>query len=86
MLLTELNQALKLHKKGTGIAISIPVGAIQGWLYKLPVSVPDNAIIEKSEKEVEQEIIFIVVPKEDRFEVMSAITKEPIISDLVHIS
>ena len=35
MLLAEMNQALQLHKKGTGIAISIPVGGMQGWLYKL---------------------------------------------------
>ena len=35
MLLAEMNQALQLHKKGTGIAISVPVGGMQGWLYKL---------------------------------------------------
>ncbi len=35
MLLAEMNQALQLHKKGTGIAISIPLNGAQGWLYKL---------------------------------------------------
>lgn len=35
MLLAEMNQALQLHKKGTGIAISIPMNGMQGWLYKL---------------------------------------------------
>ncbi len=51
MLLAELNQALKLHKKGTGIAVSIPVSGMQGWLFKLLTSVPDNTVIEESEKE-----------------------------------
>ena len=35
MLLAEMNQALQLHKKGTGIAISIPLNGAQGWLYKV---------------------------------------------------
>lgn len=35
LLLAEMNQALKLHKKGTGIAVSIPINGLQGWLYKL---------------------------------------------------
>lgn len=35
LLLAELNQALGLHKRGTGIAVSIPLGSLQGWMYKL---------------------------------------------------
>lgn len=35
MLLAEMNQALQLHKRGTGIAVSIPLSGIQGWLYKV---------------------------------------------------
>lgn len=35
MLLAELNQALGLHRRGTGIAVSIPLGGLQGWMYKL---------------------------------------------------
>lgn len=35
LLLAEMNQALLLHKKGTGIALGIPVSGMQGWLYKL---------------------------------------------------
>lgn len=54
MLLAELNQALKLHKKGTGIAISIPITSMQGRLYKLLASVPDNTSVEESEKEVKK--------------------------------
>ena len=54
MLLAELNQALGLHKRGSGIAISIPITGMQGWLYKLLSSVPDNSIIEESEKEVKK--------------------------------
>ena len=38
MLLAEMNQALQLHKRGTGIAVSIPLSGIQGWLYKVLVS------------------------------------------------
>lgn len=37
LLLAEMNQALQLHKKGTGIAVCIPLNALQGWLYKLLV-------------------------------------------------
>lgn len=35
LLLAEMKQALGLHKRGTGIAVSIPLGSLQGWLYKL---------------------------------------------------
>ena len=35
ILLAEMNQALSLHKKGTGIAVSIPMNGMQGFLYKL---------------------------------------------------
>lgn len=35
MLLAELNQALGLHRRGTGIAVSVPLGSLQGWMYKL---------------------------------------------------
>lgn len=33
--LTDMNHALQLHKRGTGIAVSIPMNGMQGWLYKL---------------------------------------------------
>lgn len=52
MLLAEMNQALQLHKKGTGIAISIPLSGVQGWLYKL-LSTTDP---EQSELELEHEV------------------------------
>lgn len=51
-LLAELNQALQLHKKGTGIAISIPINALQGWLYKLLTASANDQIQDYSEKEV----------------------------------
>lgn len=35
MLLAEMKQALGLQKRGTGIAVSIPLGSLQGWMYKL---------------------------------------------------
>ena len=52
MLLAEMNQALQLHKKGTGIAISIPLSGAQGWLYKL-LSTTDP---EQSELGLEHEV------------------------------
>ena len=52
MLLAEMNQALQLHKKGTGIAISIPLSGVQGWLYKL-LSTTDP---EQSELGLEHEV------------------------------
>ena len=52
MLLAEMNQALQLHKKGTGIAISIPLSGVQGWLYKL-LSTTDP---EQSELGFEHEV------------------------------
>lgn len=52
MLLAEMNQALQLHKKGTGIAISIPLNGAQGWLYKL-LSTTDP---EQSELGLEHEV------------------------------
>ena len=52
MVLAELNQALQLHKKGTGIAVSIPVNALQGWMYKLLTS----NIQEQAEVEFEKEV------------------------------
>lgn len=143
LLLAEMNQALQLHKKGTGIAVSIPVSGLQGWLYKLLNSNVQEQIQETIEKEVkkmsetithamilvtinqgysddvmytaraagatggtilkglrcnpaevskhfglpiqeEQEIIAIVVPKEKRTEVMSAISKDHGISTPAH--
>ena len=52
MILAEMNQALKLHKKGTGIAVSIPVGSLQGWLYKL-LNVAEQSM---GEQETENEV------------------------------
>ncbi len=52
LLLAEMNQALQLHKKGTGIAISIPLNGMQGWLYKLI----NNADSEQTETELENEV------------------------------
>lgn len=52
MLLAEMNQALQLHKKGTGIAISIPLNGMQGWLYKLI----NTAESEQTETELENEV------------------------------
>lgn len=49
LLLREMNQALQLHKKGTGIAISIPVSGLQGFLYKLL----DSQLTEQNRKELE---------------------------------
>lgn len=52
MLLAEMNQALQLHKKGTGIAISVPVGGMQGWLYKLLEADKTDPAIEDPEREI----------------------------------
>lgn len=52
MLLAEMNQALQLHKRGTGIAVSIPISGVQGWLYKL-LRLSD---MEQSEPESEKEV------------------------------
>ena len=135
ILLAEMNQALSLHKKGTGIAVSIPINGVQGWLYKVLETGIEQEEQEETEKEVkkmsetithamilvtinqgysdsvmntaraagatggtvlkglrcspgksamifgitiqeEQEIIAIVVPKEKKMTVMSAISKE----------
>lgn len=54
MLLAEMNQALKLHKKGTGIAVSIPVDGLQGWLYKLLNTNAQEQFQESLEKEVKK--------------------------------
>lgn len=54
MLLAEMNQALGLHKKGTGIAVSIPVGSMQGWLYKLLHAAEENAEDQEAENEVKK--------------------------------
>lgn len=51
MLLAEMNQALQLHKKGTGIAVSIPLGGMQGWLYKLLGSTAEESALEDLKKE-----------------------------------
>lgn len=133
-LLSEMNHALQLHRRGTGIAVSIPVNGLQGWLYKLLNVNIQERILEESEREVqkmsetithamilvtvsqgysddvmytarnagatggtilkglkcspeevatrfgiplqeEQDILMIVVPKEKRTEIMSAISK-----------
>ena len=52
MLLAEMNQALRLHKRGTGIAVSIPLSGIQGWLYK----VLGSGSLDSSEPEIEKEV------------------------------
>lgn len=52
ILLAEMNQALKLHKRGTGIAISIPMTGMQGWLYKLL----DSQTVENDEEDVERDV------------------------------
>lgn len=52
LLLAEMNQALRLHKKGTGIAVSIPVNGLQGYLYKLL----DGSNLEGIEEQIEKEV------------------------------
>lgn len=143
LLLAEMNQALQLHKKGTGIALSIPIGGMQGWLYKLLVSDTSELVDDNSGKETikmnetithamilvtinqgysddvmytaraagatggtilkglkcsptevakhfgipvqeEQEIIAIVVPKDKKNDIMSAISKEHGIATPAH--
>lgn len=54
LILAEMNHALRLHKKGTGIAISIPINGMQGWLYKLLGTSNAEAIPYESEKEVKK--------------------------------
>ena len=54
MLLAEMDHALALHKRGTGIAISIPVNGLQGWLYKLLDANVQERILEESEREVKK--------------------------------
>lgn len=54
LILAEMNHALQLHRKGTGIAISIPISGIPGFLFKLldePVSGNDSAKTN-SEREI----------------------------------
>ena len=116
MLLAEMNQALQLHKRGTGIAVSIPLSGIQGWLYKVLGSGSLDSSEPEIEKEVkkmsetithamilvtinqgysddvmyteevakhfgmalqeEQEVLAIVVPKDKKTEIMTAISKQ----------
>lgn len=54
IILAEMNQALQLHKKGTGIAVSIPVNGLQGWLYKLLASNVQEQVEEDFKKEVKK--------------------------------
>ncbi|MBO5069564.1 MAG: hypothetical protein J6C37_04300 [Roseburia sp.] len=54
ILLAEMNQALKLHKRGTGIAISIPISGMQGWLYKLLDSHSPESDNEEMERDVKK--------------------------------
>lgn len=54
ILLAEMNQALKLHKRGTGIAISIPMTGMQGWLYKLLDSHSQESDDEELERDVKK--------------------------------
>ena len=51
ILLGEMNQALKLHKRGTGIAISIPINGMQGWLYKML-----DSHLPESDEELEKDV------------------------------
>lgn len=141
--LAELNQALQLHKRGTGIAVSVPISGLQGWLYKLLSAAQSDQPEIEMEKEgkimsesithamilvtinqgysddvmytaraagatggtilrglkcspaesakrfglpiqEEQEIVAIVVPKENKADIMSAITKEHGVSTPAH--
>ena len=143
ILLAEMNQALQLHKKGTGIALSIPIGGMQGWLYKLLANDAVELVEETSGKDTkkmsetithalilvtinqgysddvmytaraagatggtilkglkcspaeianhfgipvqeEQDVIAIVVPKDKKNEIMSAISKEHGIATPAH--
>ena len=54
ILLAEMNQALSLHKKGTGIAVSIPMNGMQGFLYKLLNEHTAESDGEEVEKEVKK--------------------------------
>lgn len=54
MLLAEMNQALQLHKRGTGIAVSIPINGVQGWLYKLICAAEAQQTEFALEKEVKK--------------------------------
>lgn len=54
LLLAEMNHALLLHKKGTGIAVSVPIDGLQGWLYKLLGISNTDPIHYESEKEVKK--------------------------------
>ena len=49
-----MNQALSLHKKGTGIAVSIPMNGMQGFLYKLLNEHTAESDGEEVEKEVKK--------------------------------
>ena len=64
LLLAEMNQALQLHKRGTGIAISIPVSGMQGWLYKLldpDMSIPIEKETEKEVKKMSETITHAMI-------------------------
>lgn len=51
-ILSEMNHALQLHRRGTGIAVSIPMSGIQGWLYKLLHTAGKTAAETENENEV----------------------------------
>ena len=94
MLLAEMNQALQLHKRGTGIAVSIPLSGNQGYsddvMYTARAAGATGGTILKglrcSPEEVakhfgmalqeEQEVLAIVVPKDKKTEIMTAISKQ----------
>ena len=64
MLLAEMNQALQLHKRGTGIAVSIPITGVQGWLYKLlnaAESQQTEHALEKEEKKMSESITHAMI-------------------------
>ena len=62
--LAEMNQALQLHKRGTGIAVSIPISGVQGWLYKLlnaAESQQTEHALEKEEKKMSESITHAMI-------------------------
>ena len=64
ILLAEMNQALSLHKKGTGIAVSIPMNGMQGFLYKLlneHTAESDRDDVEKEVKKMSETITHAII-------------------------
>lgn len=65
LILAELNQALQLHKRGTGIAVSVPINGLQGWLYKLLGTAyakqPEIGIEEKEVNQMNESITHAMI-------------------------